>query len=236
MKHIFFALTNPTAGHEAAFNTWYDTYHVREVVQYGDGMRGGQRFRSTERQRSEADTPPWKYLAWYDLEHDDLAAYHRAPWIPNRPALASFQGLIEDNHAAWIYSPIGDPVGNPTILKGEQCDRKRFLFLAFTNAGKGQDQPFNDWYDRHHLPEIVATLPGFVAGRRYRLAEHQRTTPQPAPTWRYLAIYEVVANDDAAVQTAAAAVGTLTRSPSGALDPTHVAWVFRPIGDYYKRV
>ena len=51
MRHAFLALTNPSPGREAEFNAWYDTYHLKEVIRYGTGMRGGRRFRLADTQR-----------------------------------------------------------------------------------------------------------------------------------------------------------------------------------------
>jgi hypothetical protein len=234
MKHVFLALTNPVPGREADFNAWYDKSHLREVVQYGSGMLGGRRFRIAESQRPESETAPWQYLAWYDMDHADLATYHREPWIPNRPALAPFKGLVADGHVAWIYTPIGNTIGDAAILQGRP-GKGRYLFFAFTNAGAGHEPAFNDWYDKHHAPEVVAKLPGFVAGQRYRAAPEQRTTQPPLP-WRYLAIYEVEAARAGAANAAAEGAKALTQAPAGALDPKHVAWTFESIGEYYKRV
>ncbi len=228
MRHAFFALTNPAPGREAEFNAWYDAYHLREVMQYGVGMCGGRRFRLSNPQRPGQPPPPWRYLAWYDLEHDDLAAYHRAPWMVSPPPLKPFNGLIAEGFTGWTFTPMGDgahgfATGCPTT--------DDYLFLALTNAGAGQDEAFNAWYDQHHLSEIVSTLPGFVAGRRFQASPEQRPE-QVQPPWRYLAAYSVQAASAAALHEAAAGVRGLTSPPPGALDPDHVAWVFEPIGSY----
>jgi hypothetical protein len=228
-RHAFLALTNPAPGQEDAFNAWYDQDHLREVLQYGVGMTGGRRFRLADAQRP-GHTPPWRYLAWYDLEADDLAAFHRAPWIEPRPPLKPFTGLVADDFCAWVLTPMGEGAGD-----FDGCPRgDDFLFLALTDAGAGQDAAFNAWYDEAHLPEIVAALPGFVAGRRYRAADDQRPG-QILPPWRYAAAYSVRAETGAAVHAAASGVRGLTRPPPGVLDPGHVAWVFEPIGPYLAR-
>ena len=232
MKYVFLALTNPVPGREDAFNSWYSDSHLREVVQYGTGMLGGRRFRITANQRPVSATTPWEYLAWYDLDSNDLAEYHRKPWIPNHPALVPFAGLISDGHVAWVYEPLGAPVGDPAIIKGKTGEG-RVLFFALTNAGEGQEKAFNDWYDRHHVPEVLANMPGFVAGQRYRAAAAQRAN-QPALPWRYLAVYEVEASSGDAVT--ALSTKSLTKAPDGVLDPNFVAWVFEPVSKYYLRV
>ena len=229
-RYAYFALTNPAPGREADFNAWYDAYHLPEVVRYGAGMRGGRRFRLADTQRPGQTAPPWRYLAWYDLEHDDLAAFGQAPWRKDAPPLTPFTGLIADDFTGWTFTPIGD--GAQGFASG--CPRgDDFLFLALTNAGAGQEAGFNAWYDGFHLPEIVATLPGFVAGRRYQAAPEQ-WPHHVDPPWRYLATYTVQADNAAALHENAAGVKGLSGPPPGALDPNHVAWVFEPIGAYLE--
>jgi hypothetical protein len=231
-RHAFFALTNPAPGREDEFNAWYDDHHLREVVEHGIGMKGGRRFRLAEAQRP-GHTPPWRYLAWYDLEIDDLAAYHREPWRTGAGALKPFDGLVAEGFSAWVLTPMGDPVGDDGAGGfGRGCPHgDDFLFLALTDAAAGHEDAFNAWYDDHHLSEIVATLQGFDAGRRFRAADEQRPN-QPVPPWRYVAAYAVRADSAAAVHENARAVTGLTRPPPGALDPGHVAWLFEPIGPY----
>jgi hypothetical protein len=230
MRHKFMALTNPVPGREDDFNAWYDQHHLQEVVDYGNGMVGGRRYRLTDVQRTGQELAPWSYLAYYDMEHEDLEEYHRQPWKPN-VRLTSFAGLIMEDHVGWVYTAIGPRAGEAPP-PGGHTGGERFLFFALTNPGEGQEAKFNAWYDKQHLPEIIAALPGFIAGQRYRLADAQRTY-QPQPPWRYLAVYEVDAPDDTAVQESASGARALTMPAPGVLDPRHLAWVFRPIGAYY---
>jgi len=228
-RHAFLALTNPAPGREDEFNDWYDTHHLPEVLRYGSGMRGGRRFRLSPAQRP-GHAPPWRYLAWYDLEHDDLAAFHHEPWAPASPPLKPFAGLIADGFAGWLFTPMAEGVnGFDSCPRGDD-----YLFLALTNAGAGQEAAFNAWYDQSHLPEIVAGLPGFHGGRRYEASPHQRQN-QPQPEWRYMAAYSVAAENGGAVHAAAGGVTGLTRAGPGVLAPGHVAWLFEPVGPYVER-
>ena len=234
-RHAFFALTNPAPGREDDFNAWYDDDHLREVIDNGVGMQGGRRFRLADVQRP-GPPPPWRYLAWYDLEVEDLEAYHRAPWRAGAPPLKPFQGLVAEGFSGWSLTSMGDAIGDDGAGGfAEGCPRgDDFLFLALTNAAEGHEAQFNAWYDDHHLSEIVATLPGFDAGRRYRASDAQRPN-QAVPPWRYLAAYAVRAESAAAVHGAAKGVTGLTRPPAGALDPNHVAWLYEPLGPYVQR-
>lgn len=64
------------------------------------------------------------------------------------------------------------------------------VFAVLTNATEGQEDEFNAWYDKVHLPEVVAAVPGFVAARRYRLSPAQLEGYSDT-THRYLALYWV---------------------------------------------
>lgn len=66
----------------------------------------------------------------------------------------------------------------------------RYKLVVLTNAVEGRDEAFNDWYNNHHLAEVVA-IPGFHAAQRFKL--HRVTTG--AFENRYLAIYDIDAED-----------------------------------------
>jgi hypothetical protein len=111
---------------------------------------------------------------------------------------------------------------------------ERHLYLALTNAAPGRDDDFNRWYDTFHQREVIANVPGFVAGRRYRLDPLQRTGTGVGEqaSWQYLAIYEVESDDlpetFAALTRHREEVGFTEHE--GALDPEHVAWLYSPCG------
>lgn len=65
------------------------------------------------------------------------------------------------------------------------------VLIVLTNAAAGHEAEFNDWYDNHHLDEVLA-LPGFVSARRFTLSDDQLPEDQMAPSrHRYLAIYDL---------------------------------------------
>lgn len=72
----------------------------------------------------------------------------------------------------------------------------RYLFLAFSNPVAGREDEYNDWYDTHHVRDVV-NVPGFICGQRFRLASTQFALSQPPPH-RYLALYEIDTDDVAA--------------------------------------
>ena len=57
------------------------------------------------------------------------------------------------------------------------------VMVVFMEPVEGTELEFNDWYNRHHVPERVS-VPGILNGRRYELSDGDE-----AP--KYLAIYEL---------------------------------------------
>jgi hypothetical protein len=92
---------------------------------------------------------------------------------------------------------------------------KTYTFVALTNAVVGREQEFNDWYDRRHVPDVLA-IPGFVAARRY---EKVGPIVRAEHAYRYLATYEVVTDDpDGALRELLARVGSARMPISEAME------------------
>ena len=66
----------------------------------------------------------------------------------------------------------------------------KHVLVVYTNAAKGRDDDFNDWYDNIHIGEVLA-LPGFLSAQRFRVGDTQMGPP---PSHRYLALYEFEAD------------------------------------------
>lgn len=71
---LFFS--NPAAGHDDAFNEWYDSRHVRDLLAV-PGIVAGQRYDLTQLTipddhglQAELPPPAHRYLAVYELDRD----------------------------------------------------------------------------------------------------------------------------------------------------------------------
>jgi hypothetical protein len=220
-RHIFLALTNPALGREEAFDRWYDN-HVLEVLERYPGFVSGRRYTANAYQ--VGDEPlPWQHLALYEVRSANLAAMHAAhAAILRQGGLTDDGGVIAPDAAAWTYEPLGSDQPAPS---------SRHAYLALTNPKTGRDDEFNAWYDEHHLPEIVHHTPGFLVGQRFERAKAQR--PGQDLPWRYIALYDVAADD---IQASLDAIVPLIKeraftSPRGALDPGHASWTYTAIRD-----
>jgi hypothetical protein len=68
-----------------------------------------------------------------------------------------------------------------------------YKLLVLTNAVKGRDEEFNQWYDNQHIPDAL-DVPGYVTAQRFRLADVQMAGASDS-RWHYLAIYEIQTDD-----------------------------------------
>lgn len=69
-SYKFIVLTNAVEGRDEAFNAWYSDRHIPDVLDI-PGIVSAQRYELADVQRVSA--PPYRYLAIYDIETDDLA-------------------------------------------------------------------------------------------------------------------------------------------------------------------
>lgn len=103
--------------------------------------------------------------------------------------------------------------------------------LAYSSpASPEQEQQFNDWYDKVHIPQVRDVLPNVTSVTRYRVVD-----PNGAASGaRFLAIYEMDGDDVAA---AAGAMGAAVQNgqfdTTPAMDvtvrPPELLWVQRRI-------
>ena len=86
------------------------------------------------------------------------------------------------------------------------------VMITFSTPAEGaSDREFNDWYDKTHVPEILAHVDGVVAVRRYRLSPKRSPLAGDAPA-PYVAMYELDRPVDEVLKSFGAAAATMTRS------------------------
>jgi hypothetical protein len=107
----------------------------------------------------------------------------------------------------------------------------KYTFVVLTNATAGKDEEFNEWYNKRHLPDVLA-IPGFTAAQRFRLSDTQ-PKGRGVSAWRYLALYEIETDDlKGTLDALAARAGTSAMVMSDALDMKSIgAYIFSPIGE-----
>lgn len=108
-KYVFVVLTNATGGRDDEFNEWYNNQHIPDVLKI-PGFVAAQRF-SLAGAEMEGATSPWRYLALYDLDTDDLAgALKELGARVGTPAMVMSETLDMKTIGAYVFSPIAKRV------------------------------------------------------------------------------------------------------------------------------
>lgn len=106
----------------------------------------------------------------------------------------------------------------------------KHIVVVLTEPTAGREAEYNDYYERLHLDEVLATTV-MSSAQRFKLSD-QQGLPCPLP---YLALYEVEA-DDASTVLANLNATRAQRVQSDALNrKTAGAWVFSEIGPKHER-
>ena len=75
---------------------------------------------------------------------------------------------------------------------------KAVYIVVCNSADPAREDEFNHWYTDIHSPDIL-TVPGVVAGTRYQLASQSDPSVAKPDHGKYLAIWEIDAEDPADV-------------------------------------
>lgn len=104
---------------------------------------------------------------------------------------------------------------------------KKCVLVVFSNPMAGREREYNEWYDGHHLADVLK-VPGFLSAQRFTLGG-----VAAGAQWKYLALYEFEADDPAsALAELTKRAGTPDMVLSEAMDLTNysaVPWV--AVGD-----
>lgn len=107
----------------------------------------------------------------------------------------------------------------------------KYTFIVMTNPVAGKEAEYNEWYNKHHVPDVL-NVPGFVCAQRFRLADTQ-FGGEASKAYKYLALYEIDTDDLAAtLKELRARGGTPEIVPSDAIDMKNVgAFIFTPVAE-----
>jgi hypothetical protein len=103
---------------------------------------------------------------------------------------------------------------------------EKHLILAFTEPAEGREDDYNVFYNGTHTPEVVKSK-GVVRGQRYVLSHAGMSG---GPPHRYLAVYEIEGDLDAARSELAKDNAGRTPLPDS-FNPNNSDWWFTAIGE-----
>lgn len=166
---LLLTMTEPPAGAEDEFNSWYDSEHIPERLSIS-GFLSARRW--------EADVKPGegKYLATYELVSPDVLQ------------TAEYLAHVGEGLTPWSKRMLGDC----TVFRRWACEQiypgesqapmmSHALFVAIGDAPVEWEDEFNLWYDQEHAPRL-AQVPGVLRARRFR---------DPVGKPRYIALYDL---------------------------------------------
>ncbi|MBO0855085.1 MAG: hypothetical protein J2P18_15135 [Nocardia sp.] len=99
------------------------------------------------------------------------------------------------------------------------------LYLVFSNPLDGRDAEFEEWYEKVHVPQVVAT-PGMVSAQRYIVADTEMSRMAGPPAHRYLVVYEMNEDPDTVMGRVREQVAAGTMTLHEALDIENIAMSF----------
>jgi hypothetical protein len=110
----------------------------------------------------------------------------------------------------------------------------KYTFIVMTNPVAGKEAEYNEWYNKHHIPDVL-NVPGFVCAQRFRIADTQMDG-EASKAYKYLALYEIETDDLAGVlKELRARGGTPEIVPSDAIDMKNVGtFIFTPVAEKVK--
>ena len=94
----------------------------------------------------------------------------------------------------------------------------RHVFVVFSEPAEGQEAEYNEWYSNQHIFDLLK-VPGIVRASRYKLVEGMTTSTGPnaspaAPSGqKYLALYEIEAEDPSYIPAAISELGRSGQMP-----------------------
>jgi hypothetical protein len=106
-KHVLVVLSNALEGTDDVFNDWYTNTHLPDVIKV-KGFSGAQRFKLSSAQLADDGREPYKYLAIYEVDADDVTVPRDAlrESANNPEAVYIDPALDRDRTVAWFYTPI----------------------------------------------------------------------------------------------------------------------------------
>jgi hypothetical protein len=120
----------------------------------------------------EGQSPKWRHLLAHGFSGD----------IPNmRNTITSH--VTGGDAGVWFCEAIASVEQKPYA----ENDKDEHIFMALTDPKPGREDDYHEWYDRHHVKDVVS-VDCYRSGRRFRITA---SCGGYAP-WGYLAFYRFV--------------------------------------------
>jgi hypothetical protein len=116
VRHIFLALSNAIEGHEGEFNRSYNDETIPAMLKI-PGVVAARRYELSHTQQASG-SPPWKYLAIYELETDDIqGVVNEMKSLMTCGELKIPTGVAPDSKS-FSFAPITDRCTTTSVASG----------------------------------------------------------------------------------------------------------------------
>lgn len=104
-KHVLVVMSNAIDGQDDEFNDWYTNTHLADIIAL-DGFTAARRYRLSERQIGEEGGEPYRYLAIYEVDGDDLERAADSLNSGVDSGMVISEALDMDRTDAWLFTAI----------------------------------------------------------------------------------------------------------------------------------
>jgi hypothetical protein len=110
-RYKLVVLYNPVEGNDLEFNQWLDHTHVPDLLQV-EGVVAAERLRLAFAQTTPPGYTDHQYMTVYDLETDDIQAFHDR-LMAGRASRGSSNAVDRSNNSARYFEVIGEKSPEP---------------------------------------------------------------------------------------------------------------------------
>jgi hypothetical protein len=161
--------TQPKAGQAAAATQWSER-QLKQLVRI-PGVKAGQFLLATP--GSAVSKPAFEHLSMYELTADSAPKLEAELEMRLQDGRLQKGGdLFEPTGFHILFRPLWTAVmardipGTNSVPLGSGPLSINYLFVLSDPATPAQEQDYNTWYDRQHVPDVLR-VPGFVSAQRY---------------------------------------------------------------------
>lgn len=109
----------------------------------------------------------------------------------------------------------------------------RVLLVIFTNAAKGREKEYQEWYD-HHLDHMLE-LEDCVSAQHFHRVEYDELGPHAGGPYDFMAIYEFETDDVPATQKRLGERLGSARMPNTEAKTDTTGWYFAETGPLRRK-
>ncbi|MGE0542526.1 MAG: DUF4286 family protein [Dehalococcoidia bacterium] len=164
---LFVQMNCADPAHDDDFNRWYNEVHVPDVIATG-WVENGRRYRNLAADLREGES---RYLALYETDRwdmEDMIDSFRTvdgPRWREQGHTTTYSQLVRMSVVRRCGPPFRPESSGFTTARTGTAPVSGLLLMLDICTEPAQEGNFNDWFNRHAIPELIATGPFHTAYR-----------------------------------------------------------------------